>query len=221
MGQIKVKIVCILDVYMDIRIKRAISSFEDVSVLMLKLKEAKKIENRIKRRLKTKLMRYDFLDKIIGINTHKNELVYSIELFFKSLGLKTEGVPENLGNEDMRIWFDNTLMIVEITGTKKNSTEDKTHQISKHIPERKSNYPSLDVKGLFITNHNNDVDVGKRSKNPFTKRQGKFAKDHGYIITTTITLFFSYLSIKSGSMSLDDFKRNISTPGEFILNKVG
>lgn len=205
---------------MDKTIEKITSEFEEIKSVILKLKEVKKQENKFKRQLKTLKNKYTFLNEIIGIKIQSKELVNSIKKYFKELNLSIHDAPNNdkEGVEDLRLWVDGKLYIVEVTGSeKKIVTEKKSHQISKHINIRQKHYPNLKVIGLFIVNHDFETHFSKRAIKAFEKRPIEIALNNNYTLTTTLTLFNAFILIKQGSMTVSDLIEGFENKGLYEI----
>lgn len=191
-----------------------INDFEEVKALKIKLKEAKKEVQKSRRRLITLENKYKFLSEIVDINSKNKELIKSVKAYFKEIKLKHQEVDKQ-GKEDFGVWHKNKLILVEVTGTKNAVlSQDKTHQISKHINIRQSAFPNLNVSGLFICNHDSETQYNLREQNPFPKDTIEIASHNKYSLITTVSLVSAFLKLKRGEITLDTLVDTISTYGE-------
>ena len=200
-------------------LKKITSEFDDVHNIIEKRKLIRNQDSKLRRRLKTKLQSYSFLMDLVGINAFGPTIVKALKKTFKAIGFKkVEIVNEKYGEEDLRLWVDDKLIIIEATGTeKKDNSESKAHQISKHIPLRQKQYPNLKVSGLFISNHDNKKHYTKRNRKSFDKRLIKIAESHNYTVMTTTDLLEAYISIKKGTFSSSELVNCFCKKGEFKL----
>jgi len=65
------------------------SNFDDVSPLLLKIKKSKSDQNKLRRRLKTKILKYSFLKNIVDINCSAGRLTKAVKNISRKLAYKT------------------------------------------------------------------------------------------------------------------------------------
>lgn len=203
----------------EIELKSISSAFKDISPLIQEREELLKLLNRNRRKLRTKHNKYNFLRQVVDENSCGNELVNAIVLLLKDLGIgKVENVDKKYLDEDIRLWVDNLLLIFEVTGIPtENPKDDKVHQISKHIPIRKTQNPNKNVFGVFVVNHDNKKHYLKRTKHVFSQRLVNIAESHQYVLITTVDLLKAYCLIKDNEMTTDEFIKKLCTPGVFKI----
>ena len=194
------------------------SNFNDIKPLIDERNNLLWQTNKVRRRLKTRLQKYSFLKDMIDIDSHGTKLVNSIVKYFKILGFeKIENVDKNK-DEDIRLWVDNKLIIFEVTGISEQTTsDDKAHQISKHIQIRQEEYPGIRVSGVFIVNHDNKKHYSKRHKAPFRKGLNEIARTNNYTLTTTIDLLNAFIKIKNGELTKEELINKICSKGEMKI----
>jgi len=206
---------------MDAAIKNMTAEFEDVKILMNQLSSLKKDERRIKRRLKTKQLNYTFLSDIVGLSKKDRKLTEPLFKFFKYLGINVHRAPDNDkgGVEDLRIFYADTLIIIEATSIEKGlATEGKLTQILKHIKIRQAEFPNYKVIGLSIINHEDNKHFTKRGiKQKYQDKTVKILKSHELCSVTTLTLLINFIKIKKGEITIDDFMRNLTSPGIYEI----
>lgn len=128
-----------------------------------------------------------------------------------------ECVGHQFGEEDIRLWIDDKLVIMEVTGSKNAVPEDdKIFQITKHVPVRQHQYPNLKVFGSFIMNHDNLNTYEKRGK-PFDERINNFAKHSKISIITTTDLLNAFIKYKKGQIKPGDIIEGLCIPGVLKL----
>ena len=201
------------------QLKKITSNFREIKPLINAQNDLVKQSNRIRRRLKTKLQNYKFLQNLVGVNASGSQLVNSVISLFKNLGFeKIENVDQKYRDEDIRLWHDDMLFIIEITGVDTpQPTDNKAHQISKHIPIRQMQYPDYKVVGLFIVNHNNKKEYSKREKKPFSERLINIAEYHKYTLITTVDLLKAFVRINNNHLKVLDFIQALCKTGEFKI----
>ena len=193
-------------------------SFDDIQEIIVQKNLLKKEEGKLRRKLASLESKYSFLKDLVAIKGNSDKTSEAIKKYFKELGLKIEIVPEKFGVEDLRLWFENKLVIIETTGTEKSdNSENKAHQISKHIPIRKQEYPNLEVYGLFISNHDNRKPFNERKEKSFSKRVNEISESHAYTVTTTTNLLKAFLSIKNGDLTISELIEKLCATGEFKI----
>ena len=194
------------------------SHFSDIKPLIDERNNLLRQTNKVRKRLKTRLEEYGFLKDMIDIDSHGTKLVNSIVKYFKTLGFKKiENVDKNK-DEDIRLWVDDKLIIFEVTGIDTPTpTDNKAHQISKHIQIRQKEYPDIKVSGLFIVNHDNKKHFLKRHKTPFRKGLDEIARTNKYTLTTTIDLFNAFIKIKNGELTKEELVNKICLKGEMKI----
>jgi hypothetical protein len=197
-------------------LKKHLSEFNEVTVLLQELKVIKSQNIKIRRKLKTILKKYSFLEDLVCIDGNDEIIVNALVKYFKELGFPNiKNVGKNFMEEDLRLIVKDRLIIFEATGTKNQTNkEEKVHQISKFIPIRKKQYPLFEVSGVFVTNHDNKNPYNLRHKKPFDKRIIKIAIAHGYTLTTSTDLLYFFIDIKKGLLKSDEFIDKLCNFGE-------
>jgi len=192
------------------------SGFCDIKQLILREQELKKEYNKARKKLKTKELRYSFLKDIVGIDINADDLVIAVVKLFKAFEFDKVENLEKLKNEDLRIWFENKLILVEITGVKKIALDDdKSHSISKHININKELNKNHDVTGLTIVNHDNKKHFTQRNKSPFRPLLDDIGKANKYSLITTDILLKLFIEYKQNLLTKQDII-NILTSGGVI-----
>ena len=201
------------------QLKKFTSEFLDIEPILKKKKKHLQDARQLRRKLKTKLNDYDFLQKLVGVNVKDDELDLAIKNCFDSFGFdKTECIGKIFGEEDIRLWFGDTLIIFEATGSEKEfCKQPKMFQIQKHIPIKKEQFCNFKVYGGFIVNHDNTKPFNKRILSPFNQDADKYAKGLNIVLLTTIDLLNSFVNFKKGKLNLADFANQLCTPGVFKI----
>lgn len=196
--------------------KAITSGFEDVRKSIDDYKEAKRKELKARRKLKTLETKYSFLARLTEINGQGSKLEEEVRLYFKALGFKkVEKVGTKYKEEDLRIFINDKLILVEVTGNNKSQTdEDKGHAITKHISIKQSQYPDLQVLGLFVFNHDNTRPFNRRSSKPFSNKLINIALHNKYSLISTVELLKAFIKIKKNELTLDDFTNKLCNLGE-------
>jgi len=200
-------------------LKKITSYFSDIKPLIIKRNDLLRQTNKVRRRLKTKVKEYLFLLDLVGIDSSGDALVNAVVDFFKALGFdKVENVDKKYKDEDIRLWVNDILLIIEVTGIDTaNPKYTKAHQISMHIPSRQAKYPNFKVFGAFVVNHDNKKYFTKRDKKPFTKDINEIAQSHKYTLTTTVDLFNAFIQFKKGTLTSTDIIDKLCSTGELKI----
>ncbi len=187
-------------------LKAITSMFDDIKPLIEERKHVLKQTNKIRRRLKTKVSEYNFLLDLVEINSNGSKLVDAVVSLFKSIGFKhIENVDKKYKEEDIRLFTDNILLIIEVTGIDNATPKfSKAHQISMHIPKRQSDFEELNVFGAFIINHDNKKYFKNRHKKPFTLEIQEISKSHKYSLITTVELLNDFINFKKGLITRNE-----------------
>jgi hypothetical protein len=206
----------------DSELKEITKNFAEIKPLILEEKEVKSKMNKVRRRLKTKLHDYSFLIDLIGIKSHDTRLAEAVIKLLKSIGFESVENMQKSKKEDIRVWFEDILLLIEVTGSEKKTTkEEKSHQISKHIPINQNIHKDKKVKGLLILNHDNENHYLVREKKPFTKEMGEIAKSHNYTLMTTLDLLNMFLDFKEDKITPVEIMAKLCSTGELKITRGG
>lgn len=191
--------------------------FDDVKHLIATHKDLSKQLRTVDRKLKTIEAKYKFLADIISVGGNDTAIEKSAKLLLKSAGFNHVRHLVNVRpkREDLQIWCNDCLILIECKGTKNSIPPDhELSQIKKYIDHRaniiKSNLP---VFGLTIINHDNSKQFHNRNKNPIDKSKHEYAIAGGYGIITTIELVRGFLLLKNNNITFDTFKQIIIKHG--------
>ena len=200
-------------------LKNITSKFYEIKPIIKEREAILKSLNKTRRKLKTKLTKYSFLSQMVGIESNGEKLVDSVMVFLKELNIgRVENVDKKYLDEDIRLWVEDLLLIFEITGIDTpNPKDDKAHQISKHIPIRKEQFPDKKVFGVFVVNHDNKKSFLNRNKRPFSDRLIRIAKGHKYTLMTTIDLLNAFRLIKTDKMKPAELIEKLCSTGRFKI----
>jgi hypothetical protein len=203
----------------DNELNKITSKFDDVKPLIEENRVALKTLNSTRKRLRTKRNYYGFIKIVVGLNSAGDKLVDACVDLFKEIGFdKIENVDKKYLEEDIRLWDNDRLIIIEVTGIDTpNPKQDKAHQISKHIKIRQSQYKNKRVTGLFIANHDNNKEYKNRNKKPFDEKIIEIAKSHDYTLMSTVDLLNAYKMIKMGIIKPEEFIAKLCSTGLFEL----
>lgn len=155
--------------------------YQPLHVVELK-NEIKQIEEKAKKdvealseRIDAEKKQKEYLSTLLTGNS--NALERAVEQSLRVIGfkdvlncdedLKNRGI--TIRDEDLHIRDGSPLILVEIKGVTGTSTQEDALQVSNYIPSRMKELSRLDVRGLSIINHQRNIPLSKREKNPFTE----------------------------------------------------
>lgn len=174
---------------------------ELLSAEKLRLQEdyAKKIEE-INKKLRENYENYSWLHDLL---TQTGPLlVKTVERYFNFLEFpKVTNVDEEeptLKEEDLRVDLEKDLLVVEVKGIGGTSTDSDCSQISKIRYRRGKQRKAYDVYGLYIVNHQLNLQPQDRAYPPFTEQQIQDARNDERGLLTTYELFKLYFYIQDG-----------------------
>jgi hypothetical protein len=203
----------------DSQLKKLSAEFLDINPMFKEKKKLLQEARQFRRRLKTKFNEYSFLQKLVGIGINDTDLDLAIKKCFDAFGFdKTECIGKKFGEEDIRLWIGNKLIIFEATGSKNiNIDHKKSFQIVKHIPIKKELFKEFQVYGGFIVNHDNLKPFDQRVRSPFDKKIDLLAKGQEIVLLSTLDLLSSFINFKKGKLTPDAFFNQLITPGVFKI----
>ena len=192
-------------------------NFDEVKQLLDEHKTISKQIRTVERKLKTVEAKYKFLTDLISKGGTGKTIEKASKLLFKSAGFDhvrhlTKVRPER---EDLQIWCDDCLILVECKGIKSSVPPDhEISQIKKYIDHRKNIVKSqLPVFGLTILNHDNSKDWDNRNPNPVDNQKNEYAMASEYGIVTTLDLVQGFILLKNKGITFEQFKNLIKRQG--------
>ena len=129
-----------------------------------------------------------------------DELVKNVILLLDAIGVddvvNADELPERKQIKEEDLWINESgtpLILAEVKGLSGLPTEADSIQIVKYIPRRMKDLNRLDVRGLFIVNHQRQLaPLDRDHQNVFTPQQIKDAENHEYALITTWDLYRLY-----------------------------
>lgn len=178
----------------------------------------KEFKNKIKEindKIHVEKQKYDFLYGILLPNSFDDTLVKNIAIIFLKFGYKNIKCPDDdiQGNkqEDIQI-RDNIPILIEAKGISGKPSESDCQQVLKYIRRRQREENRGDIHGIFIVNHQRNIEPLERDT-PFTKAQIGDSENSHYSLLSTWTLFKAFLSFERGELSFEDIDYCIRKPG--------
>lgn len=192
-------------------------SFKEVQELLTEHNLLKRKIHSIDRRLKTIELKYSFLNDITSIDGTGVLIEIAVKRLFKSAGfvdVRHLRNPKPL-REDLQIWCDDCIILVECKGTKHSvPSDDLITPIKKYIDHRANIVKcKLPVFGLTIINLDNSKHIDKRNKNPIDKNKAEYAEAGKYGVVTSIELAGGFLLLKNNDITFEQFKNTIRRHG--------
>jgi hypothetical protein len=202
--------------------KKITSELDEIKILIQERDQLLKLVLKNRRKLKTKLVEYSFINDLIARNLGDTPLENAVKGYFNELGFKDfhrrDEQLKGKKEEDVRFFIDKRVIIFEIGASDGcNPTEKKLGQITKRMGLRKLQYEKegLTVSGCVIINHDFKVQFTKRCKNPFNNDMIEYAKASNVSLVTTTDLVFAFIDIKNGKIKPGELIDQICTPGIF------
>lgn len=189
-------------------------SFPEIDSLLTKSRELKKELNKVNRRLRTKQIEYDFLQKLIWEFSFDNVLVDTLHTCFENLGYEVEKLAGD-NEEDLQITSGDTLILIEAKGDKSENTSYKgSDQILRYVTRRKSEIKDKVIHGIHIVNHHlKQPDFRKRNPKAFGTDMIKDAEAGKFGLLTTVELLNGYVKLKRKELSIEGFDGTIKSSG--------
>jgi len=178
--------------------------------------------NTIEQKIKSNSLRFAFLHNLL--TSTGDELVAAMIKYFRWLGFervidKDKELDKNIYEEDIQIETnEHGMLVIEIKGINGTSTDDKCSQISKVVRRRMKEQKRFDVHGLYIVNHQRNIDPERRLNPPFNHQQVKDAENDERGLCYTWRLFNLYFEIEEGIISKEDARKSFFNSGLIDFN---
>lgn len=178
--------------------------------------EYKAALTQIEKDLQEDRAKYRFLHDLITETA--DTLVKAVEDFLTWLGFENivrmdETNPKNKDKEeDIQINLGTGLLIIEIKGIRRTSTDNDCGQIGK-IKNRRKERSSLDVFALYIVNHERHLPPIDRQNPPFNEQQIRDAQLAERGLLTTYGIFKLYSYIEKNFITKEDARSSLLKPG--------
>jgi hypothetical protein len=191
--------------------------FEEVKTLIEEHNVLKKKIRNVDRKLKTVETKYEFLSDIVSIGGHDTIIESAAKKLFKNIGFSDVRhlVKARPKREDLQVWCDDCIIIVECKGTKsEHPPNDEIGAVKKYVEYRKSKLQSLlPIFGLTIINHDNRKHFQKRILNPLDTYKIEYVIAQQFSVILTTELVKGFLLVKNNIISFEQFKNKIKQHG--------
>lgn len=146
-------------------------------------------------------------------------LVTAVKAFLEWLGYenvidKDETLEESdLKEEDLCFEYEGNHIFMEVKGINGTSTDAECSQIDKIVGRRMRELKSTDVRGIYVVNHQRNVEPLKRQMPPFNDTQIKDAIDQSRTLVYTTQLFALYSDIENGYITKEQARKDLLQNG--------
>lgn len=136
-------------------------------------------------------------------------LVGAVKSFLEWLGFenvtdKDETLRDGeLKEEDISFDYNGIHMVMEVKGINGTSTDSECSQVDKIVNRRMRELNTTYVHGLYVVNHQRNIEPIKRQVPPFNENQIKDAKSQSRALVYTTQLFSLHSDIENGFISKD------------------
>ena len=145
------------------------------------------------------------------------ELVKTVENYLRWLGfdnvVNVDETYPDLKEEDLRIETERGLLVIEVKGIGRTSTDSECSQISKIRYRRLKERGTFDVFGLYLVNHQRYLPPDSRTNPPFNETQIEDARNDERGLLTTYDLFKLYFNVTKGFISEEDARNALFQNG--------
>jgi len=148
-----------------------------------------------------------------------SNLVKAVKFFLEWLGFenvtdKDDTLAEgDLKEEDLCFEFDGNHILMEVKGINGTSTDSECSQVDKIVNRRMRELKTTDVHGVYVVNHQRNIEPLKRQAPPFNKNQIKDAENQSRTLVYTMQLFALHSDIENGYISKEQARRDLMQVG--------
>lgn len=142
-------------------------------------------------------------------------LVKAVKSFLEWLGFenvidKDDTLAEgDLKEEDLCFDYDGTHFLLEVKGINGTSTDSECSQVDKFVNRRMRELKTTEVHGIYIVNHQRNIEPLKRQIPPFNDIQKKDAENQSRTLLYTMQLFALHSDIENGFISKVQARRDL------------
>lgn len=152
--------------------------------------------------------KFNYLEQLI--TESGSQLVNAVKAYLEWLGFenvvdKDETVEEGgIKEEDLCFNYNGILVLVEVKGINGTSTDAECSQIDKIVNRRMRSRNNTNVQGVYIVNHQKNIEPIKRQIPPFNDTQVKDAESLSRTLMNTTQLFALYSDIENGYITKEE-----------------
>lgn len=161
--------------------------------------------------------KFSYLKQLITESGSK--LVNAVKAYLEWLGFenvvdKDETVKEGgIKEEDLCFEYKGILVLVEVKGINGTSTDSECSQIDKIVNRRMRALKTTDVHGIYVVNHQKNIEPIKRQAPPFNDTQIKDAEYQSRTLIFTAQLFALYSDIENGYITKEEAREDFLQSG--------
>lgn len=161
--------------------------------------------------------KFSYLKQLITESGSK--LVNAVKAYLEWLGFenvvdKDETVKEGgIKEEDLCFEYKGIFVLVEVKGINGTSTDSECSQIDKIVNRRMRALKTTDVHGVYVVNHQKNIEPIKRQVPPFNDTQIKDAEYQSRTLMFTAQLFSLYSDIENGYITREEAREDFLQSG--------
>ena len=148
-----------------------------------------------------------------------DQLVKSVKTYLEWLGFtnvidKDETLEDGeIKEEDLDLNYNGQLVLLEVKGINGTSTDAECSQVDKIVHRRIKKLHTPDVHGVYVVNHQKNVEPLKRQTPPFNDQQIDDAKAQDRTLVYTMQLFSLYSDVENGYITKEQARGCFMQPG--------
>lgn len=142
-------------------------------------------------------------------------LVKAVKIFLENLGFenvvdKDETLKEGeLKEEDLYFTYEGNHIYMEVKGINGTSTDAECSQVDKIVNRRMRELKTTDVHGIYMVNHQRNIEPLKRQIPPFNDTQISDAENQSRTLVYTSQLYALYSDIENGLISREQARESL------------
>ena len=162
-------------------------------------------------------LKYAFLKEML--TSTGDQLVKAVKTYLEWLGFenlidKDETLNKGeLKEEDLYFEYEGAHILMEVKGINHTSTDSECSQVDKIVSRRMRQLDTTKVHGVYVVNHQRNVEPLKRQMPPFNENQLKDAISQDRTMIYTAQLFSLYSDIENGFITKEEARKCFLTPG--------
>ena len=144
-----------------------------------------------------------------------SKLVKAVKSFLEWLGFenvidKDDTLAEGeQKEEDLCFEYEGTHIYMEVKGINGTSTDAECSQVDKIVNRRMRELKTTDVHGVYVVNHQRNVEPLKRQMPPFNENQIKDAENQSRTLLYTTELFALHSDIENGYITKEQARKDL------------
>ena len=120
---------------------------------------------------------------------------------------------DELKEEDLCFEYEGNHIYMEVKGINGTSTDAECSQVDKVVNRRMRELKTTDVHGVYVVNHQKNIEPLKRQTPPFNETQIKDAENQSRTLVYTVQLFSLYFDIENGYITKEQARKALLKPG--------